>query len=731
MTDQGDGLNIPIRMGMDQAALQKSQAGLERLEQGFLDLKKVIEASGQSADKTTQALSDAFQSSRASVADYARGLDQVRQKLGDLSAESGKAGKGFSIEGLRRTGGALSQLGLGDLGGLVSRAGDLGQIVKEGTALLNALGPLAPILAGVTGAALGLQAGMKILDAELIHSKESAAQAVAGLEAYYQALDQGTSQSIKKQIDELTKLYNQKANELNQLSSAMSSNLQMTGNVIHDVAVIVGNARGDFSQFTDKAKALKAETDELRGKIEGLTRALQDDKVAANDRAEALRAQQNETMRQLDLSVQAQRQELANSKLSSEQMAARVKDLKDEQAIIQSQLQVLQPLIASNEEAKKKYEGLQSQMVLVVTEIDSLTKKLIPAKAGLEQFQQGLDKLKGLGELIVKGVQNAAEYARKAVEERDQRVIEVQQKYESDVKAAETRGLEERAAIQKRYNDRLVELARQAADDAASALQRLRQQQTDLRLAMERDEAKADRAAADRRIEISIQAARADEKAAQDHFQRMAEIRRSAEDREFDLILNRDFLGLFQSRRQTSRDLERETEQYNQQRQQRLQAYEQQNQDEARQRDIQRRERLIAYQQQLADARLAYQRDIEEQQRRQAQALRLARQERSSSLAELSQKLNDEARLRSQAYQADLRLASLYGQAFVKAHDNINAAILQRANQMLARLGAGGALVSTTNASSTHMVNNFNISGSSTPQNVANVVLNVLRQVFK
>ena len=107
MTDQGDGLNIPIRMGMDQAALQKSQAGLERLEQGSLDLKKVIEASGQSADKTTQALSDAFQSSRASVADYARGLDQVRQKLGDLSAESGKAGKGFSVEGLRRTGGAL------------------------------------------------------------------------------------------------------------------------------------------------------------------------------------------------------------------------------------------------------------------------------------------------------------------------------------------------------------------------------------------------------------------------------------------------------------------------------------------------------------------------------------------------------------------------------------------------------------------------------------------------
>jgi hypothetical protein len=736
MSDQPT--QVTLKLALERAALQESQTGVSGLSRQFAQLKTQIQDTGATADKSVRSLADAFGRGgalKSAIDSQTRAVSDLRTQIAGLGKEAGALGN-FPLEGLRRTGGALSQLGLGGIGAPVSILGDIGQVGKEIGLVLKALGPLAPVLTAVAGAAAGLEIGMKMLDAQLTDSKKAVNEALAQLDAYYTALEKGTSQSLKAQIANLVERYNILAQKYNQEANAYNNAVAYTGDVVHDAAVTIGKARGDFDDLKNSILNTGKELTTIKGQIDGFTNALKSSKVAANDAAEALKAQQAKIMADLEISATAQRQELADSKLTSEQMRQRLKDLEDERAILQSEMQVLQPLIATNEEAKKKYEALTSQMILNTTEIDRLTNKLIPAKKATEDFASAIDKLKNFGNLVSSGIQNALNATKRMIEERDARVIAVQEKYENDVKAAEQKGLEERAAIQQRYNDRLVEIARNAADAARAELERLQQAREDLATSLGRDMEKSARALDDRLLTVQIQAQREDEKAARDHYNNLKRIRDDAAAQEVGFLLNRNFLGLYQSRLQTTRDITRANEDYTNQTAERHAAVRQQVEDEKRAYEQQRRERLIAYQQQLADAQLAYKRALADQQRKEAEELQLAREARARDIQQLSQKLSNEARIRAQAYQQDLRLAAQYGTALVKAHEQINNAILQRANAALSRMGQAPLFVAsnstTNNAMNVHMP--ITVNGAPTPQQtaqaIAPVVVDILNRIF-
>jgi hypothetical protein len=673
------------------------------------------------------------------MADISKGLDDVSRKLNTVEAQVQRTGGGLRVEGLRRTGGALSQLGLGEVGGVVSRAGDIGQIVKEGNALIGALGPLAPVMAGVAGATLGVQIGMKVLGEELSGSKKALDAATAGLQAYYQAVQNGTTESLQNQLKALRQKNDAEMQELEVLKAARDKGFQAAQTAYGDlgarILVGIGQAEGTFKALDDRIAELEKSTTVTGGQMAALDRAIQSTAVAANDAADALKAQQAEQLRIAEYNAQIDRQRLQDAKLTSEQGRQRVKDLQDELKVVQDEMAAIEGLTQTNDDARKKYEELKDRASALSGEIHTLTTELIPAAKAAEGFKDALDKIKTLGQTLSDAARRAFEWAGKELEDRDKRLADLAQRHNADVQAVEERSLQQRAEIQKRYNDKLVELARNLADEAAASLRRLEQQQADLATTFGRDEQKAQREASYQLLEQRIKAAREDEKAARDHYQRLAEIRQSAADREFDLILNRDFLGLFQSRRQTGRDLERENAQYNEQRQQRQQALEQQIQDDARNFERQRQERLIAYQQQLADAKLAYQRDLAEQRLKYNQERMLAGQQRNQDLRDLQSKTVNELRLKQQSYDAELRLAAMYGQARINAEAKIQQALVAQAEQRLRALGvpsvSGGSFAfPVTNNNSRTTSNVFNFPTSIDPRSVTGQVLNILRRII-
>lgn len=731
----------PVRLGyeIDTASEARVKQSTDQFVENLRRMAAGTDAAAASAQKSARTLAEAFDAQNNTVKATVRSETAELAKLRDQFDQTGAAAKkGLSVEGLRRTGGALSQLGFGEVGGAVSRVGDVGQIAESANNLVESLGPLAPVMAAGAGAAIGYQVGLKILDAELADGKKALEGAVAGLDAYYAALQRGTTDSIQNQLKALKQKNDAELAELNQLKQARDNAFKSEqsgfgGDARARVLFGLGDLTGAFKATDDRIAELEKSTIATSNQIAGMTRALDSTAVTANDAAEALRAQQSETMKQLDISVQAKRQELADSKLSSDQMKSRLKDLKDEQAIIQSQLQVLEPLIATNEEAKKKYEALQSQMVLVNTEIQGLTNTMIPAAEAAEKLKASMQNIFEKAAQTADKVGAQITEQGKELEARNARVAALQQKYNDDVKSIEQKSLAERADIQQKYNDRLTEIVRNTADAIDAATRNLQRTEEDNAIGLDRADQKAARDAAAKRLDIQVKAQQEEAKALRQHEQDLARIKADAADREFDLIASRDFAGLFASRRQTSRDLERANTDFTNQDTERRAGLQTQFDDLKRSMERERQERIIAANQQLEDARRTYARALQDERRKRDEELKLANETRTKDLQQLSAKTAAELRIKNSSYDAELRMAALYGKARVDAEAATQRALLAQANVRLAQLtsGASGGVYMTQNtSSSSNRTVNVNASGYGA-NDVTNQIISVVRQIFK
>ena len=167
MTDKTSTVTLVLQV--DNSKLSQVVSGVGALDKQIASLSKTVAANDAAAVHAGKTLADAFKQSslQASIKDDQKAIDDLRNSLDETanSAENlqKKASGGFNVEGLRRTGGALSQIGLGDIGGPVSKLGDVAQISKEistlGTAftalgistttLLAVMGPLAIATAAV------------------------------------------------------------------------------------------------------------------------------------------------------------------------------------------------------------------------------------------------------------------------------------------------------------------------------------------------------------------------------------------------------------------------------------------------------------------------------------------------------------------------------------------------------------------------------------------------------
>jgi hypothetical protein len=697
MTDRPTDINL--RLALERNALETSRAGVNSLTKEMLGFKAAAADAGAEGDKAASRLSRVMSGVRSTIDADTNAMNSLRASILETSktAETLQKKTGGGLQGLRRTGSALNQLGLGELGRPVQIAGDIGQVAKEADEVIKSLGPLAPALSVVGGAVVGWEVGLKVLDLELDGIKKTTAGAVTGLEAYYKALETGTTESIQNQLKALQNKNRLELAELQQLQDArnnafISEQHTFGGDLAARVKFGLGEAAGAFKPVDERIKQLTDSTAGASGQISALEQALKSSGVATNDAVEAEHKLAQARLSGLDEELQRELkiEQLKRSGASSKTIQELLDASQQEAASIRDRIPALEA------EAKASKEGESA--------LEKYNDRLKQLTADAKAFQELLDQQKGkeiaagwikdiitLPSKLIKGVETsplkkALDKQVQDVVDRDNRLADVQQKYNNATKEAEQKSLEQRAEIQKRYNDRLVEIARQAADAAQQATERLVQQQQDLATGLGRDLDKINRDAQYKELDIRIGAAREDEKATRDHFQRLEQIRKEAADREFGLILNRDFLGLFNSRRQTTRDINGANSDFNSQTNERRTAQRQQFDDLRRSIERERSERLIAYNQQMDDAQKAYRREMVQAEQARRNELQRASEQRQHDLADLSQKLRNERTLRYNAYVEELKLANTFGKARVDAERKIQEALLAQTNAMLRRV---------------------------------------------
>lgn len=254
--------------------------------------------------------------------------------------------------------------------------------------------------------------------------------------------------------------------------------------------------------------------------------------------------------------------------------------------------------------------------------------------------------------------------------------------YNSDIEALNQKDLESREKLR----DALIEIVDQAQKAAEAALDKLLQTRAELQRDLSRDEDKAARDAAVERINIQIDSYSQEIDAYKAYKRRLRDIDLKAQDDAFNLALNRDFAGLFESNRQVDiakRDAAQAVrDQIEDAREARLRQLE----DLQRSLEVERQERLIAFQQRLADAQAAY---VQEQaqievQRREAEA--------KAQAARIKEKaaIDQQYATRLQAAQNELNLISQTEQQRINIMASAQNALIAQAQQLLAAVSSFG-----------------------------------------
>lgn len=688
--------NINLRMALDRAALQQAQDGVTALDKRLSDLKAHVGDTGVAADKGIRSLADAFKASAGSIDASTKSLAQMRSQLDGVISASAKAqsGGGFGVEGLRRTGGALTQLGLSGPGSAISRVGDIAQVGKELGNVGDAIGKMGIstgqllAVAGPVGLALGaVVVAFGLFNDAIKEAQKNVESAIAATQSFYDFLAKGgttkDAQARVKALEDIEKPAREA--QLKAARDALNNGLAQYGLQPGTARQIADKLPGLGLLYDNLDKAEKNLTDvnNTLGSFEG---ALKGTDLAANDARAALEKQVEAYAKTADDQVRIQQE--ANQLISGGSKKAvddRIRALTEEGNAIKGQLRDFPEVLLQTEKGQQLYTQLAERLKSVNGELDTLKTKvkgIVDAKDALDKFFEGLKK-------------NADRIA-KEVNERNDRVAATQQKYEDDVARIEEQSLAKRTEIEKQYATKLVDIARKAADDSAAALQKLQQQREDLATSLGRDLSKDERDAAVKRLDIQINAQREETRAYQQHQRELEQIRKDAYAREVGFLLDRNFLGLYQSRLQTSRDIERSNEQFTGDRGTRREDIANQLQDLQRSIQQQRQERLIAYQQQLQDAQTAYKRELQLVQQRRIAELELARQTEQAALRDAQNAATNELRIRKAAYDKELQLVSLYGAAYVAANDKIQQALITRAEQRLAMInGASGGSTNT------------------------------------
>lgn len=690
---------------------------VNKVAQSTADLKSQVNSLGQStADLAvaSQTASKSYQGAWANAAGSIKAADdQLQQYMDDISktAELNKlvadpfgdgsgggggnggggsdGGGGVGVNGLRRSGAILNRAGLGVIGQPLQITGEALQLNKtfEGITgsfkgIVDAGGPATDIvrdmggdlgvLAVSGGAALvavaGIVAVVGVFKSELDTGSKGLVNAVTYVDDYYKAIEKGTTDSLQAQI---------KAAEIEQgIEQEKVKTLQAAYDAAHAIATPTDG------ETADAFGAIKSGIYDLSAGGKAANKDLEDTTKALSDTTENIAAMKAA----LDSTEVA-----TNNAAAAELELQKIRDQNAEKVVATARQDAQLISSGSSKSVESTIADLQTARK-ALTDLDF--SKLSPEEAGkLKQewtdlYNQEQDLTNNVLPLIkaredeaaaIKDLNKGVEDAQKARDAVAQKEVDSVTKLNTAIESANATADQAKIAANQKLQDALVKAAENAVAAADKALDQLHQKQAANLDSLNQDLSKEDRAAAATKLNDQIKEQQQERDDLQQHLQNLQQIRDADAGRQRDDQLNRNFRDLFALSEQKTQQMNSENTRYTTQEAQRRQALGTELSDLQRSQNQQRQERIVAYNQANADAQKQYNTAIQQADVARKQAIDLAKRNDSQEIATINKNNVDKLAALRAGTTAELKLITQTEQARQQIFQNM----LNQARQML------------------------------------------------
>lgn len=502
--------------------------------------------------------------------------------------------------------------GLIRLGGAIGVVSDkAGEATKIGTALTPVLGatgaglasmalaaaPFVLAAAAVIGAlkALGDQAEReaKAINA-IVEAQRSVAQDIAGGLTTEEAREQLKALNAER-LAELEIL------EKNKRVYEESVNNQDVAS--RDITRLLSGAE---QALADQIATGEANVSSYDTKIAALTQNMEDGSLAANDAAEAERKLSEErsktALTSADNAGKALAAEQRALNATEEQNVKRLDTIKDERAVVEEQIAVLEESGVTSEEVTAKIASLKDQLGLLGKESEFITSTALAAS-------------------------KAADAEKKAKKDAEDAAKKAQQAQEQYTKAVDSAGTT--------YRQSLQDIGTRFRETLSDNELKFNRDLTDIATKYRRDE-----------YDLELKAYRSERDAALDQANELEDIREEARKNELEALQDGDFKALFLARQSAVEEEQQQQKEIDLSKQKREQDARDAREDLLRNGQRQRQDRLTGYDRQLTDAQTAQGRELAQARLTQQRALQAA-----------SEGLKAELGLKQQFYTASVRMA--------------------------------------------------------------------------
>lgn len=676
----------------------------------FVNLSKDV----KEADQYVKVLRDTLRSVGGTDQDIEKAVGAFHE-LRDAAAEAKKETEGENVEsirlgglqGLRRTGSALTQLGLpggqelrtagnllqvakqaqvvqdtlNSLGkALTTLPGLLGQVATEAYATSGGMGSILAVGAPLAAALLAMGLAFKGFVDTINKAKQDAEAAENALKDFYHESIKLTTQDAQAKLDGL--LAEQKAQQ------KFVDDMQ----VVYDSLVASSNSKNlgeaipaTYGAITtgDQLNAAKTELGKTTDAISLYTEAIKNNGFAANDSKDAIerarKAAEDQSNENLSKWDDFNTEQLKESKLvktgSSKQIQAMIEDFKDE-------------LNQNEDELTRIHNTPDSQY----------TDKMAAREKQLQERDDQLNQyIDGVYPSILRIVEAREKEVQAGKDQEDmlKRVADTQEKYNTDKQNIEDKAAQQEIQLLQQKQDKILQIRQKELESEQDALRNLTNTQSDDLLKYNRDNFDASKKLQFEGQQDQIKAQRTEVDALHSHLDKLAQIRKQDKDKEFQFLLDRNFLGLLSLERDKTTKITEEDKAYTEERNKRQQHLREESQDKYAQYLFDKEQRQTNYEREKADIVVTYNRKIEDLRIQENRTLEAEKVSYENSLRLLGQKTAAELAIRQNMYNHEILMAAQTSATIQAIETARQAWLVAQAQVSLATMNGIGGVINT------------------------------------
>lgn len=577
----------------------------------------------------------------------------------------------YMEEGIRRVIPLFEQLN--DI--IAASPGFLGPAIEGLTALGVPMAGLVVVVLPVVAALTAVVLAFKAFNDGLADAKRALEAALSTQKGYYDFAQTATTEQAQDQMLKLNNQAEAARKARGETEKALQGLESQTG-ISRGVGITLPGAIGDpfrllTKQLDDNNKAV-AEAEAAVGRLTG---GLQSNAFAANDAAAA-------ALKKAEYDSNFQKQEASDLQMTSEAAKKRLDQLQAEGPIIQGQMDTLKPFIATNEEARKKYQELDAQLKADQGEILALTNDIMPLILAREAEAEAAKK----DEQAVKDATKAHEEYEKAIKSAQDQLanqtataLAREGQQEQQYQEGSLQDTFERNKIRLDESRKETALALDNANAIADARTKLGQKEfqlaTDYNRQLFDDDFKFRNDWA--KLESNAQAKQREDLS--NHFNKLDDINRQATYNQESALLDRNFLALAKNEANKQREIDQENLSFSRKEGQLNENLHQQEIDLVNNLTRERQQQQVAYERKLADAELNTANEIQHQNVNEQRKLMALQTSESQQLSDLTTMENYKIQVLRQGLQNELMLYQQQEQQRIQIAQQTQAQLISQA----------------------------------------------------